>query len=159
MKKIINRIIPVIILITLLLFSPSFTRSASAAYTGSLEDNFEVTSITDSIYSKVYNANTRAFFKKVNLPIIIRTYNIGYGSLHFKVNGYLLDSDEYTLLERTPIKNPDLPANWNSRIGYEEEYEINPDTDKLESGLNSLDATFEFTRGGTKSQRVWFVLQ
>lgn len=160
MKKLIVKLIPLILLFGMITCTPIFTKEVSAALMDGSKNEFNIVSYSDYYEDTIHPGNQIVFIEKDNLPLIVKTRQIGFGSVSFSLNGRKLSDSEVEVIKQKPIYSESVTS-FKLRIGYETYYEINPSSNKIEdynrltgtcyySDKEQISSTISFRIGSTK---------
>lgn len=112
MKKLISKIMAVVVLFSLIALAPQFTQKASAAAAPTVSQ-FYIDAYSDNAYTGLHERNDVATIEKSNFPLLIDTYQLGYGSYAVWLDGTPLSSSEFDY-KKEPIESGNLVVGWNT---------------------------------------------
>lgn len=151
MKKLIVKLIPLVLLFGLITCSPSFTEKVSASPAKTVSE-FRITGYG---FDQYYERYQTAVVTKDKFPLLVETYQMGYGNCTFTLDGSTLKSNEYSEYARQPIYDPSNPSS-RVVVGWIIIWKITPNDSRLYNGTHNFRAICNGIRGNTISDGISF---
>ena len=121
---------PLILLFGLVTCSTSFTKTASATPAKTVSRYYIDCYVVGGY---LFNASDVVTCNQSHFPMLVETYQMGYGNTVFQLDGSALSSSEYSEYMREPIYDPVNPSS-KVVVGWDIVWQVNPSSSKLYNG-------------------------